>query len=78
MLVAGILVPCEVPTHWNTMAYPVAKCDPSICRIVGDIRGQKLDWQIESASQLLRHIDPEAKVFCLIDATSGFHQIPVD
>ena len=34
-------------------------------------------WPTESSGQLLRHIDPKAKFFCTIDATSGYHQVPV-
>ena len=34
-------------------------------------------WPTESSGQLLRHIDPQAKFFCTIDATSGYHQVPV-
>ena len=30
-----------------------------------------------SSHQLFHHIDPEAKYFCMIDATSRFHQVPV-
>ena len=26
----------------------------------------------------MRHIDPKTRYFCCIDATSGFHQVPVD
>ena len=84
MLDAGILKPCDTPTAWNTKAFPVQKnSDPTKVRIVGDFRGLnrvllKLYWHTESSNQLLRHIDPNAKVFCVIDATSGFHQCPVD
>ena len=35
-------------------------------------------WGVESSSQVMRHIDPEAKYFACFDATSGFHQIKVD
>ena len=84
MLDAGILTPCDSPTLWKTKAFPVQKnSDPTKCRIVGDFIGLnrvllKLYWYTESSNQLLRHIDPNAKVFCVIDATSGFHQCPVD
>ena len=83
MLEAGIIQQCTQPTRWNTKAFPVPKSsDPTRCRIVGDFRGLnnvllKLYWHTESSNQLLRHIDPNSKVFCVIDATSGFHQVPV-
>ena len=84
MLDAGILTPCDTPTAWNAKAFPVqTNSDPTKCRIIGDFRGLnrvllKLYWHTESSNQLLRHIDPNAKVFCIIDATSRFHQCPVD
>ena len=71
-------------TLWNINAFPVQKnSDPTKCRVVGDFRGLnnvllKLYWHTESTNQLLRHIDPKARYFCCIDATSGFHQVPVD
>ena len=84
MIEAGILEQCDSPTLWNTKAFPVQKnSDPTKCRIVGDFRGLnnvllKLYWHTESSNQLLRHIDPNARYFCVIDAKSGFHQVPVD
>ena len=83
MLEAGIIEQCTSHTDWNTKAFPVPKSsDPTKCRIVGDFRGLnnillKLYWHTESSHQLLRHIDPQAKYFCVIDATSAFHQVPV-
>ena len=83
MIEAGIIEQCTTPTQWNTKAFPVQKSsDPTRCRIVGDLRGLnnvllKLYWHTESSNQLLRHIDPQARYFCVIDATSGFHQVPV-
>ena len=84
MLEAGVITQCDKPTLWNTKAFPVQKnSDPTKCRVVGDFRGLnnillKLYWHTESTNQLLRHIDPKVKYFCCIDATSGFHQVPVD
>ena len=83
MIEAGIIEQCTTHTEWNTKAFPVPKSsDPTKVRIVGDFRGLngvllKLYWHTESSNQLLRHIDPQAKYFCCIDATSGFHQVPV-
>ena len=39
MIEAGIIVPCEVPTNWNTKAFPVIKGDGVSIRLVGDFRG---------------------------------------
>ena len=39
MLEAGIIVPCEGPTDWNTKAFPVVKSDGMNIRLVGDFIG---------------------------------------
>ena len=35
----------------------------------------KPDYPMEGSSKLLKRINPEARVFCAIDWTSGFYQI---
>ena len=52
MLDAGIIVPCEVPTDWNTKAFPVVRSDGVNSRLVP----RKLLWHTESCYQLMRHI----------------------
>lgn len=81
-LEGGILEPVSYPTTWASKAFAVPKADPTKVRIVGDFRTlnrslKRPHWPTESSGQLLRHIDPEAKKFVTIDATSGYHQIPV-
>ena len=82
-IMGKILIPCHTPTVWASKAFAVQKSDPTKCRIVADFRVlnsalKRPVWPTESSSQLLRHIDPEAKYFCSIDATSGYHQVRVD
>ena len=79
---AGILVPNNEPSDWCSQAFPRLKpgSDPPRCRWVTDFRGlntalKRPVWGIESSSQVMRHIDPEARFFACFDATSGFHQI---
>ena len=82
--VAGeVLVPCDKPTKWSSKAFAVPKGTPGKVRIVADFRNlnkalKRPVWPTESSGQLLRHIDPDSRVFCSIDATSGYHQIRVD
>ena len=85
MVDAGIVVPHDEPSEWRSQAFPRMKpgSDPPKARWVTDFR--KLNsclkrpiWGAESSSQVLRHIDPEARFFASFDATSGFHQIRVD
>ena len=64
-------------------AFPVVKGDGVSCCLVGDWRRlslvlKKLFWHTESCDQLLRHKPADARVFAVIDATSGYHQLRVD
>ena len=82
MLEAGIIERCEFSTQWNTKAFPVAKSDGSSCRVVEDWCGvnsilKKLLHHTESCDQLLRHVPADNKVFAIIDAASGYHQLRV-
>ena len=83
-LSAGQLVPCGTETTaWSSKAFPVLKGDGKSVRIVSDFKelNQNIErpvWPTESSGQLLRHIDPEARVFVGMDMTSGYHQIRVD
>ena len=82
MLTAGVHEKCEVSTKWNTKVFPVPKADMQSCRVVGDWRGvnmilKKLLHHTESCDQLLRHVPADSKVFAVIDAASGYHQLRV-
>ena len=82
MLDAKIIERCERSTKWNTKAFPVAKADGTSVRLVGDWRGvnkilKKLHHHTESCDQLLRHIPADSRVFAVIDAASGYHQLRI-
>ena len=78
MVDAGIVVPNNEPSAWCSQAFPRMKpgSDPPRCRWVTAL--QRPVWGAESSSQVMRHIDPEARFFACFDATRGFHQIEVD
>ena len=82
MLNAGVIEKYEVSTKWNTKTFPVPKQDGTSCRVVGDWRGvnsifRTLLHHTESCDQLLRHVASDSKVFAVIDAASGYHQLRV-
>ena len=75
MIEAGIRIPCETPTDWNTKAFPAIKGNGVDVRLVGNFRGlnamiQKLLLHTEFSDQILRHIPTDTKVFCVINVTS--------
>ena len=85
MVDAGIVMPNNEPSAWCSQAFPRMKpgSDPPRCRWVTDFRSlnaalKRPVWGAESSSQVMRHIDPEARYFACFDTTSGFHQIRVD
>ena len=79
---AGILEPSEKPTPWAHKAFAVPKKTPGAARLVADFRllNKTLTrpvWPTESVDQMLRSISPEFRYFCVVDCTSGYHQISI-
>ena len=69
-------------TEWSSKAFAVAKNDSSKVRIVADFRQlnkalKRPQWPTESSCQLLRHVCPKSRYYVTVDATSGYHQVPV-
>ena len=59
------------------------KGDGTAIRNVSDFKRsnqaiEKLNRPAESATELLRHIDPEARFFVSLDLTSGYYQIRIE
>ena len=81
---AGQIVLCGTePSQWASKAFPVLKGDGTAIRNVSDFKRsnqaiEKLNRPAESATELLRHIDPEARFFVSLDLTSGYHQIRIE
>ena len=75
----GVLKPVDYSTDWLSKAFAVPKNDSSKVRIVMDFRqlNKRPHWPTESSCQLLRHICPKSKFYVTVDATSGYHQVPV-
>ena len=66
---AGQSVLCGTESsEWASKAFPVLKGDGTAVRIVSNFKRlneaiEQPNWPTESSSQLLRHIDPEARFF---------------
>ena len=80
---AGVLSPCTESSEWVHQLFPVAKQgQPGKVRLVSDFKHlntymKRPVYPTESNSQLLRHIDPSATVFAMVDMTIGYHQLEV-
>ena len=78
----GVLKAVDKATEWSSKAFAVAKQDSSKVRIVADFRQlnkalKRPTWPTESSCQLLRHVCPKSRYYVTVDATSGYHQVPV-
>ena len=61
----------------------MVKGNGTVVSIVSDFKRlnqgiERLIWPPGSSSQLLCHIDPEARFFVSLDLTFGYHQIRID
>ena len=84
MIEAGIIEKVEHSTKWCSKSFFVKKpnSDPPKARFVTDFRRlnsalRRPVWSTESSSQLLRHLNPNARVWACLDASSGYHPVPV-
>ena len=79
---AGVLTPCNSHSDWVHQMFPVPKPGkPEVC-LVSDFKRlnsalQRPAYPVESNSQLLRHLPPDSKFFCMLNMTSGYHQCEV-
>ena len=79
---AKVITPQDEPTEWCAPGFFVAKKNGDI-RLVIDYT--KLNKYVQrpihtfpSTQEILSGIDPDSKVFAKLDATQGYHQVPLD
>ena len=77
-----VITPQDEPTEWCAPGFFVAKKNGDI-RLVIDYT--KLNKYVQrpvhtfpSTQEILSAIDPNSKVFAKLDATQGYHQVPLD
>ena len=82
-IASGIIVPCDEPTEWFSMAFFVPKGDGKWVRLVTDYT--KLNQFVvrpvhpfPSVSDIIQSIPALAACFAKLDATHGYFQIPLD
>ena len=72
----------DEPTEWCALGFFVTKKDRDIRLIINYTRLNKRVRQpihtFPSTQEILSGIDPNSKVFAKLDATQGYHQVPLD
>ena len=82
-IASGVIVPCDEPTDWCSMAFFVPKGDGKWVRLVTDYT--KLNKFVvrpvhpfPSVSDITQSIPASAAYFAKLDATHGYFQLPLD
>ena len=82
LLDGGVLMRQDDPTEWCALGFFVAKKNGDL-RLVVDYT--KLNKYVRrpvhmfpSTQEILSGIDPSSKIFAKLDATQGYHQVPLD
>ena len=78
----GVLMQENEPTEWISRGLFVPKPNKGV-RLVTDFR--QLNKYVKrpvhpfpSASEIMQHLKPDSRVFCKMDATQGYFQMPLD
>ena len=82
LLDGKVIMRQDDPTKWCTPGFFVAKKNGDL-RLVIDYTSlnKYVKWPIHtfpSAQEILSGIDPDSTVFAKLDATQGYHQVPLD
>ena len=82
-IASGIIIPCDDPTKWCSLAFLVPKGDGKHVRLVMDYA--KLNQYVvrpvnpfPSVSDTLQSIPASAACFAKLNSTHGYFQIPLD
>ena len=82
LLEGGIITPQNDPTEWCAPGFFVAKKNGDLRLVVDFTRLNKYVKRpiriFPSTQEVLSGIDPGSKVFAKLDATQGYHQVPLD
>ena len=82
LLEGGVITPQTDPTEWCAPGFFVAKKNGDLRLVVDFTRLNKyvkrLIHTFPSKQEILSGIDPKSKVFAKLDATKGYHQVPLE
>ena len=77
-----VITPQDEPTEWCAPGFFVAKKNGDIRLVIDYTRLNKHVRRpihiFPSTQEILSGIDPDSKVFAKLDATQGYHQVPLD
>ena len=78
----GVITQEEEPTEWCAPGFFVAKKNGDLRLVIDYTRlNQYVRRPVHtfpSTQEILSGIDPQSKVFAKLDATQGYHQVPLD
>ena len=78
-IVSGIIIPCNKPTNWCSLAFFVPKGDGKhICLVTDYTKLNQYIVPFPSAPDILPSIPASATCFAKLDGTHGYFQIPLD
>ena len=77
-----VIAPQDEPTEWCAPGFFVAKKNGDIRLVIDYTKLNKHVWRpihtFSSTQEILSGIDPDSKVFAKLDATQGYHQVPLN
>ena len=78
----GVITQQKDPTEWCAPGFFVAKKNGDLRLVIDYTRLNKSVHRpvhtFPSTREILSGIDPDSKVFAKLDATQGYHQVPLD
>ena len=82
LLDGRVITPQDDPTEWCAPGFFVAKKNGDLRLVIDYTRLNKFVRRpihtFPSAQEILSGIDPDSTVFAKLDATQGYHQVPLD
>ena len=77
-----VLIAQEEPTDWCAPGFFVVKKNGDLCLVVDYTHLNKYVQRpvhtFPSAQEIISKLDPDSKVFAKLDATQGYHQVPLE
>ena len=81
LLDGRVIMPQDDPTEWCALGFFIAKKNGDLCLVIDYTHLNKYVRRpihtFPSTQEILSGIDPDSTVFAKLDATQGYHQVPL-